>query len=70
MQTPVKLQSWWWKDVLKACKEGEGDGWFLRETGWKEGRGDKVKFWEDVWVRNSNFKTQFPILFSLSLNQG
>ena len=27
-QTPVKLQTWWWKDLQKVCKEGEGAGWF------------------------------------------
>jgi len=69
-QTPVKLQSWWWRDLLKVCREGGGDGWFLNEIGWKLGRGDKVKFWEDVWVGNSNLKTMFPRLFSLSLNKG
>ena len=66
----MKLQSWWWRDLLKFCREGGGDGWFLNEIGWKLGRGDKVKFWEDVWVGNSNLKTMFPRLFSLSLNQG
>jgi len=70
MQTLVKLQSWWWRDILKVCKEGEGDGWFLNGIGWKVGSKDKVKLWEDVWVENSNLKTRFPKLFSLSLNQG
>jgi len=69
-QAPVKLQSWWWRDLLKICREGGGNGWFLNEIGWILGRGDKVKFWEDVWVGNSNLKKMFPRLFSLSLNQG
>ena len=34
------------------------------------GSGDKVRFWEDVWVGNLNLKTLFLRLFSLSLNQG
>ena len=29
-----------------------------------------MKFWEDVWIGNSNLKTLYPRLFSLSLNQG
>jgi len=66
----TKLQSWWWRDLLKVCKEGGGDGWFQEEVGWKLGSGDKVRFWEDVWVGNSNLKSMFPRLYSLSLNQG
>jgi len=56
--------------LLKVCREGGGDGWFQKEIGWKLGCGDKVKFWEDVWMGNYNLKTLYPRLFSLSLNQG
>ena len=67
---PVKYQSWWWRDLKKVCRDGGGEGWFQEQVGWKVGRGDKVRFWEDVWVGNSNLKTSYPRLFSLSLNQG
>ncbi len=67
---PVKLQSWWWRDLAKACGEGGDEGWFQKEVGWKLGRGDKVRFWEDIWVGNSSLKTLFPRLYSLSSNQG
>jgi len=67
--SPVKLQSWWWRDLLKVCGEGGGDRWFLKEVGWNIGCGDKVKFWEDVWIGNSNLKSIYPRLYSLSLNQ-
>ena len=30
---PVKSQSWWWRDLLKVCKEGGGDGWFQEQVG-------------------------------------
>ena len=66
----VKLQSWWWKDLYKVCKERGGKGWFQEELSWKLGCGDKVKFWEEVWVGSSALKSLFPRLFSLSLNQG
>ena len=66
----VKYQSWWWRDLLKVCTEEGGDGWFQEQVGWKIGSGDKVRFWEVVWVGNSNLKTLFPGLYSLSLNQG
>jgi len=46
--TPLKLQSWWWRDLKKVCREGEGDGWFQKEVGWNVGCGDKARFWEDV----------------------
>jgi len=64
------LQSWWWRDLVKVCKEGVGEGWFLEQVGCNLGSGDKVRFWEDVWVGNSNLKTLYPRLYSLSLNQG
>jgi len=28
---PVKYQSWWWRDLVKVCREGGGEGWFLME---------------------------------------
>ena len=37
---------------------------------WRIGAGDKVKFWEDVWVDRSNVKTAFPGLYSISLDKG
>ena len=67
---PVKYQSWWWRDLTSICREGGGEGWFQDEVGWKIGSGDKIRFWEDMWVGNSKLKTLFPRLFSLSLNQG
>jgi len=70
VHTLVKLQSWWWKDLYKVCKEGEGKGWFQEELSWKLGCGDKVKFWEEVWVGSSDLKSLFPRLFFLSLNKG
>jgi len=42
---PAKVQSWWWRDLNKMCKEGAGRGWFQEELGWELGCGDKAKFW-------------------------
>ena len=69
-QTLVKRQSWWWRDLVKVCKEGGGEGWFRKEVGWALGKGDKVNFWEDVWIGNQPLKNVYPRLFSISLNQG
>ena len=52
------------------CKEGGGQGWFQEEFSWELGCGDKVKFWEEVWVDSNDLKSMFPRLYSLSLNQG
>ena len=70
LQAPIKVQSKWWRDLHKVCMEGEGVGWFHQQVVWKVGRGDKVRFWEDVRAGNSSFKTLFPRLYSISLNQG
>ncbi len=66
-QTPVKYQSWWWRDLAKVCKVGGGRGWFQEELGWEVGCGDKAKFWEDVWISSVDLKSLFPRLYSLSL---
>ena len=55
---------------MKVCREGEGEGWFQKEVGWNVGCGDKVRFWEDVWVGNANLKTMYLRLYYLSLNKG
>ena len=68
--TPLKHQSWWWRDLVKVCRQGGGEGWFKKEVGWKIGKGDKARFWEDVWTGNASLKAFFPRLFSLSLNKG
>ena len=70
VQTPIKRQPWWWRDLHRVCREGEGDGWFQAEIGWKLGRGDRARFWEDVWIENTNLKMLFPRLHSLLHNQG
>ena len=69
-QAPIKVQSWWWRDLHKVCTEGEGEGWFNQQVVWKVGSGDKVRFWEDSWAGNISLKTLFPRLYSISLNQG
>jgi len=57
--TLVKFQTWWWRDLSKVCREEGGVGWFQEELVWKLGGGDKARFWEDVWVGNTNLKNFF-----------
>ncbi|KAM7488895.1 hypothetical protein LguiB_026379 [Lonicera macranthoides] len=33
------------------------------------GRGDRIRFWEDVWVKSSSLRDRFPRLYHLSLSQ-
>ncbi|KAM7485873.1 hypothetical protein LguiA_001882 [Lonicera macranthoides] len=33
------------------------------------GRGDRIRFWEDVWVESSSLRDRFPRLYRLSLSQ-
>jgi len=68
-QLPVKYQSRWWRDLVKVCREGGGEGWFQKEVHWKLGRGDKVRFWEDVWIGDTSLKSLFQRLYSLSVYQ-
>ena len=65
----VNLMSWWWRDLSKACCEGEGNGWFRNETGWRVGAGDTISFWNGICGGNKSLKDAFPRLFSISLDQ-
>ena len=69
-QVQSKYQSWWWRDLVKVCGEGQEEGWFQKAITWRIGAGDKVRFWEDVWAERSNLKTAFPRLYSISLDKG
>lgn len=33
---------------------------------WKAGRGDRVLFWEDIWVRDTPLKSIYPRLYRIS----
>jgi len=37
-----------------------------KETRWKIDVGDKLKFWEDVWVDGESLTNLFPRLFLIS----
>jgi len=69
-QDSSNYYSWWWRDLSRACDEGEGDKWFQKSIEWKVGASDKVRFREDVWLENNKLITLFPRLFSILLDQG
>ena len=62
--------SWWWKDLEKICREGNGVGWFQQAVKWNVRSRDLVRFWEDPWINDNKLKDLFPRLYSISLNQG
>jgi len=66
----AKLQSWWWRDFTKVCSEEVEEGWFQSVIQWKVGSGDKIRFWEDVWLGSNKLSNLFPRLFSLSMDKG
>jgi len=39
VQLREKYQSWWWRDLVKVCKERRGEGWFQDHVEWKLGGG-------------------------------
>jgi len=57
--------SLWWRDL----KEGWAlEGWkgnFEDNYSWEIGNGREIRFWEDKWVGNMNFKEKFPKLLSI-----
>ena len=62
--------SWWWRDLEKICREGNGVGWFQQAVKWNVRSRDLVRFWEDPWINDNKLKDLFPRLYSISLNQG
>jgi len=39
--TPIKYQSWGWRDLIKVCGEEGMTGWFNKAVGWMIGAGTK-----------------------------
>ena len=46
----LSWKSLWWKDLKKLCGSEVDNPWFDENILWKIGRGDKCRFWKDVWV--------------------
>jgi len=52
-----------------VCEEHYQGNCFNRNVPWKIGRGSKVKFWEDVWLKVVPLKNAFPRLYGISLDK-
>ncbi|KAL9681972.1 hypothetical protein QQ045_013765 [Rhodiola kirilowii] len=58
-----------WKDILKTVKENSEVALAFREgVKLKLGRGNEIKFWEDVWLGDRALKDQYPKLYLLAVD--
>jgi hypothetical protein len=62
----VAMVSPWWGNLCKMDKDG---AWFANMAVKKLGRGNKIKFWKEVWVGEQSLQQRFPRLFGVSLQQ-
>lgn len=62
----LSWKSLWWKDLKKLCGSEVDNPWFEENTVWKIGRGDKCRFWKDVWVNGNSLANLFPRLYLIS----
>lgn len=47
-----------------------GAGVFVERVKLRVAKGDRVRFWEDVWCEGSPLMDRFPVLFSISSKKG
>lgn len=59
-----------WKEIESLGLHSFSNDWFGKGLRKKIGRGDRTRFWEDVWVGDKCFKDIFPHLYSLSEQRG
>ncbi|XP_062075930.1 uncharacterized protein LOC133780066 [Humulus lupulus] len=50
-----------WRDISALYEE------YRRMVCFKVGKGDRIQFWEDVWLGDDSLKSQFPDLFLVSM---
>jgi len=66
-----RVESYWWTDLRQACGLREGNTWFEESVIWRVGSGNRIKFWEDVWIANRPLKEVYPRLYSnTNIKQG
>jgi len=61
-----KSASRWWKDIHKVCGSSTQGAWFENCKNWVIGKGDKVLFWEDLWVGDAPLSSRFYRLYLIS----
>lgn len=58
--------SHWRKGICMLGRFESLEDWFQEGVRRKLGRGNTVKFWEDVWVGNISLNEVFPRLYNMS----
>lgn len=56
----------WWENIGRVGRGSGGLDWFAEGVKRKVCRGDKTRFWKDVWVGEKSLKKIFPRLFYIS----
>ena len=52
-----------WKEILKEA------GWCWEKLAFKVGKGNKIRFWTDLWCGDTVLSQRFPHLFTLAAHR-
>ena len=52
-----------WKEILKEA------GWCWENLAFKVGKGNKIRFWTDLWCGDTVLSQSFPHLFTLAAHR-
>ena len=52
-----------WKEILKEA------GWCWEKLAFKVGKGNKIRFWTDLWCEDTMLSQRFPHLFTLAAHR-
>jgi len=59
--------SWWWRDIRKICGGGCKENWFDKNIRWNRGIGNKINFWDDLWLGEIPLKDKYLRLYTNSI---
>lgn len=62
----IKKGSPWWRGICILGRLENSDDWFQQGMKRKMGKGNKIRFWEDVWFGGESLKDLFPGLYNVS----
>lgn len=69
MHALVSISAIWTQVLVVSYSNPRLHNFFLENVELRIGDGNKVKFWQDIWLETSSLKSQFPRLYQLSLNK-
>lgn len=52
-----------WKGIMRLNNN------ILQCSNWTLGRGNKIRFWEDIWCGEENFQSKFPLIYKICSNK-